>query len=233
MAKEYILKDRHGNSRTFDKETLYVRGTDGELMPFTHGTGNPVLQPLSVTENGTYTAPDGVDGYNPVTVAVPAPEIKLQDKTITENGEYTADSGFDGLGKVLVEVAGGAAGIERVTRIPEQTVTTTYDSSYGCYKTILTLNGKITDTSILAICFNGEWYVLSTHKYAFTAGSWNTTMTIYGNHKLMTKYYNGTSLVWKETAEQNQPFLFTKNGWLCTSTADSYTIRVDELILTE
>lgn len=70
MAKEYILKDRHGNSRTFDKETLYVRGTDGELMPFTHGTGNPVLQPLSVTENGTYTAPDGVDGYNPVTVAV-------------------------------------------------------------------------------------------------------------------------------------------------------------------
>lgn len=30
----------------------------------------PVIEPLEITENGTYTAPDGVDGYNPVTVAV-------------------------------------------------------------------------------------------------------------------------------------------------------------------
>ena len=30
----------------------------------------PVIQPLEVTTNGTYTAPAGVDGYNPVTVNV-------------------------------------------------------------------------------------------------------------------------------------------------------------------
>ena len=30
----------------------------------------PVIQPLSVTQNGTYTAPSGVDGYSPVTVNV-------------------------------------------------------------------------------------------------------------------------------------------------------------------
>ena len=66
-----------------------------------------VIEPLTITENGTYTAPEGVDGYNPVTVNVPAPEIKLQDKTITENGEYTADEGFFGLGKILVEIASG------------------------------------------------------------------------------------------------------------------------------
>ena len=30
----------------------------------------PVINPLSVTENGTYTAPTGVDGYSPVTVNV-------------------------------------------------------------------------------------------------------------------------------------------------------------------
>lgn len=29
-----------------------------------------VIEPLEVTENGTYTAPDGVDGYSPVTVTV-------------------------------------------------------------------------------------------------------------------------------------------------------------------
>ena len=30
----------------------------------------PVIQPLSVTANGTYSAPSGVDGYSPVTVSV-------------------------------------------------------------------------------------------------------------------------------------------------------------------
>lgn len=33
--------------------------------------GNPVITELTVTQNGTYTAPDGVDGYNPITVNVP------------------------------------------------------------------------------------------------------------------------------------------------------------------
>ena len=30
----------------------------------------PVIEPLTISENGTYTAPDGVDGYSPVTVDV-------------------------------------------------------------------------------------------------------------------------------------------------------------------
>ena len=35
------------------------------------GAAEPVIEALSVTSNGTYTAPDGVDGYGPVTVNVP------------------------------------------------------------------------------------------------------------------------------------------------------------------
>ena len=35
------------------------------------GGAEPVIEALSVTANGTYTAPDGVDGYSPVTVNVP------------------------------------------------------------------------------------------------------------------------------------------------------------------
>lgn len=31
----------------------------------------PVVQSLNVTANGTYTAPNGVDGYSPITVSVP------------------------------------------------------------------------------------------------------------------------------------------------------------------
>lgn len=34
------------------------------------GGSSPVINPLSVTENGTYTAPTGVDGYSPITVNV-------------------------------------------------------------------------------------------------------------------------------------------------------------------
>ena len=35
------------------------------------GEGSKVIQSLTVTANGTYTAPEGVDGYNPVYVKVP------------------------------------------------------------------------------------------------------------------------------------------------------------------
>lgn len=34
------------------------------------GGGSAIVQPLSVTQNGTYNPPSGVDGYSPVTVNV-------------------------------------------------------------------------------------------------------------------------------------------------------------------
>lgn len=34
-------------------------------------TKNPVIKPLTITSNGEYTAPNGVDGYNPILVNVP------------------------------------------------------------------------------------------------------------------------------------------------------------------
>ena len=36
-----------------------------------------VIEPLEITENGTYTAPNGVDGYNPVVVNIPDPTKTL------------------------------------------------------------------------------------------------------------------------------------------------------------
>lgn len=101
---EFILKDWYGNEQTFDKETIYVKGTDGELMPFTHGAGNPVIEPLNVTQNGVYTTPVGVNGFSPVSVNVPDIPPVLQSKEATQNGEYTPDSGYDGLSKVTVNV---------------------------------------------------------------------------------------------------------------------------------
>lgn len=81
-------------------------------------TVDPVIQPLEVTENGEYTAPENVHGFNPVKVDVPLryeegyedgyqasqDSIKLQEKTATENGEVVTDEGFTGMSKVIVAV---------------------------------------------------------------------------------------------------------------------------------
>lgn len=52
---------------------------------------NPIIEPLEIAANGTYTAPSGVDGYSPVTVNVPIPEgyiVPSGSIDITENGTY-------------------------------------------------------------------------------------------------------------------------------------------------
>lgn len=91
----------------------------GELLEMANnlpdaGEGTaPAIEPLSVTENGTYTAPDGVDGYSPVTVNVPVPDGYIKPsgtKEITENGthdvtEYASVA-------VNVEASGGDTSIE-------------------------------------------------------------------------------------------------------------------------
>ena len=59
-----------------------IRGKNGETTTYKpsemaaaitaiSGAAEPVIEALSITSNGTYTAPDGVDGYSPVTVNVP------------------------------------------------------------------------------------------------------------------------------------------------------------------
>lgn len=64
----------------------------------------PVIESLSVTENGTYTVPEGVDGYNPVTVNVSDVPAVIESLSITENGTYTAPSGVDGYSPITVNV---------------------------------------------------------------------------------------------------------------------------------
>ena len=101
-----------------------------QSLQIVDNTRYPVIQPLNVTENGEYSVPEGVDGFNPVKVEtsdryeegikdgyahgyeIGYPEgyaasqnaIVLQEKTTSENGEITADEGFTGLSKVNVNV---------------------------------------------------------------------------------------------------------------------------------
>lgn len=95
-------------------KTAYV---NGQKVTGT-GTGStPVINPLSVTENGTYVAPSGVDGYSPVVVNVSGGGGGQEDGIITRtiSGTYVNDrvaeignSAFAGCSN-LVSVSFGAA----------------------------------------------------------------------------------------------------------------------------
>lgn len=57
-----------------------------------------VIEPKEITANGTYEVPEGVHGYNPITVEVPP---DLESITITENGTYVSENA-DGFSEVTV-----------------------------------------------------------------------------------------------------------------------------------
>lgn len=83
--------------------------TDAEIDEITGGSGgggsSVTVEPLSVTSNGTYTAPSG-SAYSPVTVNVPTPAPSLQSKSVSPTElqqTVTPDSAYDGLSQVTVD----------------------------------------------------------------------------------------------------------------------------------
>lgn len=74
LINESTLTDIADAIRTKNgQETLYKPSDMPDAIEAISGGGiTPVINSLSVTENGTYTAPSGVDGYSPITVNVPS-----------------------------------------------------------------------------------------------------------------------------------------------------------------
>lgn len=75
-----------------------------DFNPGQGGGGEAVISSLSVTSNGVYRVPQGVDGYNPVTVDVPAQEFVTETLSVSVNGTYTPGTGVDGYSQVTVNV---------------------------------------------------------------------------------------------------------------------------------
>lgn len=105
--------------KTIKEESLTALGnairikTGNEaLLEFPNGMVNAIsgietsgaIEALDITANGVYNAPEGVDGYNPITVAVPERVPVVESKEITENGTYTPAEGVDGFNSVVVNV---------------------------------------------------------------------------------------------------------------------------------
>lgn len=93
--------------------------SEGSATVETQSPVSITVEPLSVTTNGTYTAPSGT-AYSPVTVNVPSGSPTLQAKTAsptTSQQIITADSGYDGLSQVTISaMPSGTAGTPTATK---------------------------------------------------------------------------------------------------------------------
>ena len=142
-----------------------------------------VLTNLDITENGTYTPPEGYDGFDEVVANVPQPQPVIESKNITANGTYTAPSGVDGFSPVVVNVPQSQPVIES----KNITANGTYTAPSGVdgfspvvvnvpAGTEITINGsrlQISSTSDYATSYftnnlvNGKWYLISVFDPAY------------------------------------------------------------------
>lgn len=109
---------------------------------------DPVINPLSVTENGTYNAPSGVDGYAPVTVNVPQGITPSGSIEITENGTYDVTE----YAEAVVDVSGGGG-----SSIVETTLVDSLIEEMSIYNVLdvvapYTIHYKTSIVSIIIFC---------------------------------------------------------------------------------
>lgn len=99
--------------KTGKTDKLTLDEMPNEIASIVSGGGttpaNPIIEPLEITENGTYIAPDGVDGYSPVVVNVPIPDGYIKpsgELEVIENGTHDVME----YASVNVNVATGGGG---------------------------------------------------------------------------------------------------------------------------
>ena len=97
------------------------------------GGGEPTIEPLSVTENGTYTAPSGVDGYSPITV-----NVSGGSKSVTVATSVTG--GYNGGAVISIAIDG--------TTVFTATAPDTYNQNYNKTSATVDVDGENVDILI-------------------------------------------------------------------------------------
>lgn len=142
------------SDQTFDVDFGEIQFVGGDIDV-------AIIEPLSIIENGTYTAHGDVDGYSPIRVNVPIPDGYIQPQgtiEITENGEYG-----------ITEYANARVNIEEAKEEQEKTIditengTTEVTPDDGKVLSKVTVNVDveqgITPSGTLEITENGEYDV--------------------------------------------------------------------------
>ena len=94
-----------------DTQVSLIERIKAALKGKASGNAEPVIKPLEITENGIYTAPEGVNGYSPVTVNVEAsggsdlPAGYTQIDFIEFNGKQLVDTGIIGNQDTRIQVS--------------------------------------------------------------------------------------------------------------------------------
>lgn len=97
------------------------------------GGGEPTIEPLSVTANGTYTAPSGVDGYSPITV-----NVSGGSKSVTVVTSVTG--GYNGGAVISIAIDG--------TTVFTATAPDTYNQNYNKTSETVDVDGENVDILI-------------------------------------------------------------------------------------
>ena len=125
------------------------------------------IQELNITSNGTYNAPDGVDGYNPITVDV---QPNLETLSVTANGNYTPTE-TDGYSSVSVNVQPSLTTLS----VTENGTYTASDSGVDGYSSVtvdVPSSGELPDE---LVHYTGDC------SYKFSYNSWNWVIEKYGS----------------------------------------------------
>lgn len=142
-----------------DGDMTLTSTIDGEGNAVIRLGQNPVIEPLDVTENGTYEVPEGVDGYSPVIVNTEVDALRSEiNSAIEASGCNPLVEGLNALTTHANETTGASD-----TTLSDAVETLV--AGYGGGSTPTTIAVINSDTKFISFSNSDRWYSGETNKF--------------------------------------------------------------------
>lgn len=143
LTLENMTDEVASGNGTISDQTSLIAQIAQALEGKASGGAEPIIEPLSVTENGTYTAPDGVHGYSPVTVNVKSGGTSDEVSALLMNTLTTLDN--SNVTSLRTRACQGATKLERVN-LPSVASLGSY-AFYQCSGLVTAVMPKLTSVA--------------------------------------------------------------------------------------